>query len=702
MSISASFTLALFVFFALGCAKEGERKSQPVRVELKGNCGALADIGSNLSRFAKGELSTAEIAKVWGCVSAAVSDYERITAGDLPGGDYSPQYVRQFFEKYFLAQRPVSDELLASLMQIKRVLVAGSANKITHAELVKMQDLLRILREVSVELAPHAKVALLNAETASDDQIRDANEVFDRSLLRLGQWLLVQNQDYDFDQAHALIHELQEWMKYKGKQSEILENFEKAFAVVPALKQILLSGSATGLKGGDWLNLTKAIGQTHAAVLALRYSFKENIDAGLNREALALGMDRFVQVLDSSRKLHPSGEIPLSEWDELFQQMEKTEWFAKDFTAAGMSGALSWTVNRLLTGRAGTTQTSLKAEHLQVLRKHIAMWLDLRKHALGLRIVPQVMAGKFRRLLERSVPAEWDREGRQVFSFQPPAAWTPEAKLHMVWPYIVINWIKESFVGSDVESLNEDQMAAAGREILPVLQRFGLLKETKLTIGKKLLREADLFTLASNGDSLIDVSEATRYLAFVASSFRAAQIWLKETETACPTRDAVCVRAQAVDPTRDILTPLPRLKAAFKSAGKFSAYSQAAEETILTKAVEGAFSTGDLLQVWMIFHYIEAFDRRFDTDQNERIDLTESWPAYGLFGPTLGKLLAPTGLPRDELLVFFTFMLKYGDTPFTMFGGQVAYNHWKWHRNDWAFQSDRQILVGVLKQLSKL
>ncbi|MGE3760474.1 MAG: hypothetical protein AB7H97_22100 [Pseudobdellovibrionaceae bacterium] len=466
----------------------------------------------------------------------------------------------------------------------------------------------------------------------------------------------------------------------------------------------MLSGERDGLYGNDWMPLTRALGQAHGALLALKYSFKENLIAGLNRGALPQGIDKLVSVLDHARKLHSSEEIPLSEWSELFQKLERTEWLGKDFTAKALDNALSWVVNRVLNGTAGKTQTALKEMHLRNLRKNLELWTDLRTYVLRGQMRGSAMEAKFDGILKSSPPAEWDIEGRQIFTFKPPVHWSKEAKLNMIWPFVVINWLKESFAGDSRDHLTEAEMLGAGQEILPVLQGFGWLKETKNTIGKKLLREADLFTASSNGNFTIELHEATRYVGFVGSAFRAAQVWKDQTKNICPDQNAICLRKAATNVNLNILTPLPRLVSGFKKnpVKEFAKYSKSAEETILGQPVGGEFGTGDLLQAWMIFQYVETFDRHFDKDENEIIDLIEGKEAYKLFGPMVGKLIEPIGLPSDEVLAFFTFLLKYGDTPFTMLGGQLAWDHWRWHEKDWSLEAERSKLVDVLKQLSKL
>jgi hypothetical protein len=697
------FLLVVSFPFISNCAKEDKPKS-PV-IYVKGSCD-LKNIGSDLQKFTKGELSDEQVVGVWSCAAQAVNDFDRITKGDLPGGDYSAQAVRDFFKKYFLSNRKVDDKLLASVMRLKQVVVSGSVDRITHQELSRLRDLVQLVRELSVAMNPYAKVIFLNADSASDEEILSANQAFDLSIRRIGEWMGVQNQSYTFAEAKDLIHGLRQWLSQEASQPQALEDFEKVFDVIPSLKQILLSGNKDGLSGADWAPLAQALGQTHCALLAIKYSFKEDFIAGLNRGAIPRGLEKLIATLDESRRLHASQEIPLSEWSEFFQKIEDTGWLSKNFNRKNLDQALSWVVNRLLNGTDGSTETAIKEIHLRTLRKNLGRWMGLRNYILAgqMRDPSSEIETQFEEILAASYPAEWDARGRQVFQVHVPGAWSTAAKLNMIWPFVVVNWIKESFVGENPVNMDEGQMLIAGQEILSVLRAFGWLQKSKDTIGKKLLREADLFTAASNGDSLIDLKEATRYLAFVASAFRAAQEWKEQAKSICADQNAICLRKAAVDSKLDILSPLPHLTAGFKKPVKeFEKYSKAAEETILGQPATDTMGTGDLLQVWMVFQYVETFEHRFDVDPNDDIiNLREGKEAFQLFGGPLGKMVEPIGLPPNEVLGFFTFLLKYGDTPFTMLGGQIAYNHWKWHENDWTLETDRQKLIEVLKQLSKL
>jgi hypothetical protein len=132
------------------------------------------------------------------------------------------------------------------------------------------------------------------------------------------------------------------------------------------------------------------------------------------------------------------------------------------------------------------------------------------------------------------------------------------------------------------------------------------------------------------------------------------------------------------------------------TAQQFVAYMENAEATILGAPEPSKFTTGDLLQTYQLFEYVEVFCELYDTNPNDDvINLTEAETAYVIYGPTLGRLL-----PQSDL-GFFTFLFRYGDTPFTMWGGQILYNTWQQTPQTWTVGADRKILMGILSQLSK-
>ncbi|MGE0527549.1 MAG: hypothetical protein AB7P49_10835, partial [Bdellovibrionales bacterium] len=136
-----------------------------------------------------------------------------------------------------------------------------------------------------------------------------------------------------------------------------------------------------------------------------------------------------------------------------------------------------------------------------------------------------------------------------------------------------------------------------------------------------------------------------------------AQLMELDAATAgCEQARPACVRELPLDPKhKEILAPLPRLRRVLDQGElDFIRYVNQAEEIALSEIRDSPFSTSDLLQVWMLFQYVETFLRRYDQDVSETVALSEALRAYEIYGPTLTVLLAPTGLLEQDVLAFFT------------------------------------------------
>jgi hypothetical protein len=273
----------------------------------------------------------------------------------------------------------------------------------------------------------------------------------------------------------------------------------------------------------------------------------------------------------------------------------------------------------------------------------------------------------------------------------------------MIFPYVLLRLLKEVYGQEGVDFITQEEMDTAVGEILPLLQNFGWLVGSDLSLSKKRFREADLFTVVSNGDAHLDLSEAVRYMAFITSALRSAEVWLSAADTHCRGRNPSCVRDLAFDSRADVLAPLPRLQALLKSWGRerFLSYMQNGETIILGHPAEGSYGVGELLQVWQIFEYAEAFMQRFDADASETITRDEALRAYPYYGPTINEMFAGGAAPDDTVLALFTFLLKYGNTPDQLFGGHVLFLNWQLRKDSWRLDVERGTLMAILAELSR-
>ncbi len=684
------------------CARESAPSHSPINVQLKSDGRCLAEFGSNLKRFFNGQMTRPQVIEFWDCTAQAVNDYQRLTSGDAAGGKYTPQALRRFLYRYFFKTRPLSDTLLASLMEVKRVFLSGSVGEITREELQRLQALMVELKLLSLEIHPHVLV-LFGEQRASDTEVDLAARSLERATQRIGRWLDVRQEPYSFHQLQTFVVELKNWIgREEGDAArQTIETIEQVLVLLPPAKKLLLSGDGARIEGTSWIVLMKALGHGFHIYLDFKHTFQDHMNAGFIRRTMPEALEETALVLEQAIRRRGGKGLPMSEWRELFEKVEQSKLMPPEFTADATYGAFQWLIVRALGRGAGTE--FINQGHVRRLRHHRTVWHEVLARVNGeeFRQIPEIV--RFDEILARSAPMQWDSEGRLEHVRQGPATWTQENRRRMVWPFVFINWLRDAYL-KDGPVMSEEQISQAVNELLPMFQRFGWMQDTKLTVGKRVLREADLFTEASNGDFSLDMAEAVRYLAFVASGLRTAEIWLAEADQKCGSRDAICVREIATLADSRAMEALPQLRAAILKQGpaNFINYMKKSEETVLGQVTVGPMSTKGILQTFQLFQYVETFLRIYDSDQSQKINLPEAVPAFDRYGPTLAKLLNAGQTPKDEILAFFTFMMKYGDTPFSMFGGQVLYNHWKWHRNDWAFEAERGTLMGILNQLSKL
>ncbi len=683
--------ILFFVVFFTACARTDVSTNAPLEVQLRGAGGdCLGHLSETLNTYADRKLSVTQIDSFWGCISQALTDYENITAGAGPQPDhYSPQAVRRFIEKYFLRNRRLSDALLTEVMELKRVLVAGSARELSRSDLDNMLVLVNKLKMYSIALQPHIKILLKRQPLVTEVELESAGAALEEVLRDLGVWLEQQNQGYDFDQLSGFLHAIEDWNKPVGTSA-----WSKVAGVFPTTKSVFIGGARTGIAATEWQKLCYALARGYRVYLAFTYNLEVNVDRALTSPTVAKSLLNLTAVFTQSVGSHKGGEISMAEWREFFAAVERSQFFPPAMNAVALTGFWQWLLKRPL-GDGEQEPTGMNGVHVARLHDKLRDWQTL--------LASPASNVRFSEVLNDSPPMLWDGEGRLEFHRPLPLDWTPEARAHMAWAFVLTTWLKEAYGGSS-DSLTPEQMDTLAYEVLPMLQRFGWLQSTKPTFGRRRLREADLFTAAGNGDGRIQVTEATRLLALVVSSYRTATLWLGEAERTCGSHDADCVRSLPLRSASSAFAALPELKMAMGtwSPRRFLQYLDHAEQASLSESIKGVYKTADLLEMIQLLQYVEAFVQRFDNDISNTIERGEADSVFNVFGATLTTMLTPVGVPGDQVFAFFMFMMKYGETPFSMYGGQVAYLNWKLHSDSWSFNANREILINILFHLAQM
>ncbi len=678
--------LCLSIVFLLSCSNENREVSTPINVEAAGQGNCLADISETLDAYWKSRLSATQVSDFWLCLGNSIHEFESLTIGPDNPDVYSPKAIRKFIETNFVKRPFLSDALMHVGMRIKKVILGGSNESISRSDLLHLQSLIEELRVMTIDLLPHIRI-ISGEDIGSDEEIAQAEESLGRSFDRLGRWMANVGEPLKFSDLKDFLNEL----------NDNTENFntDKYVSFIKATKGILLNGAEDQVSGGEWAILFHFAGRASSAYLNIAQGLKLDLHHMLTGPKIPNSLKALSDILNEALSFHSDRSIAMGDFRKLFQSVEDLGWLGSDIKADGVFGIWNWIVARLLSSSAASVSV-LDAAPLDALSEKANAWLELLKD--------DTSDAGFQVILNSSMPMEWDSQGRLIFPEAGVANWTPENKKNILYAYFLMNWIKSSFIGETRTSLEQSEFDFAVAEVLPLFHGLGWLLTTEATISVRLLREADLFTLASNGNGDLDLSEAVRYLSFVLSATRISQIWMSEGDRLCSSHEAKCMRRIATDKNADILTSLPRLRALIETDPNFnfSKYFIQAEETILGKAVTTSFEVSDLLQPLMLVQYAETFLRLYDTDLSQTISLPESQVSFEVYRYTLARLLGVSpDLDREIMWEFFSFMMKYGGPPTAILGGDILYNHWKWYPEKRSYDAGRPILMGILNVLSK-
>jgi hypothetical protein len=219
---------------------------------------------------------------------------------------------------------------------------------------------------------------------------------------------------------------------------------------------------------------------------------------------------------------------------------------------------------------------------------------------------------------------------------------------------------------------------------------LGWLTTTQPSISTSLMKEANLFVMSSNGDLKLDKAEAFQYALYALSSYRASAM-LTTAAASCNNVDT-CITSAWFTNRATLLANFPNLLGWIGSS--------TATWTTYSGDVATVAGSDSWLMQFMVVHFIETYMARFDSDNSQLINLSESLVAFPVFHPILSQLLPPQGLGETDTEPMYTYLFKYGAPP-SGFSQDLQYFEWKGAQSSWAFSADRLILADILSALDK-
>jgi hypothetical protein len=677
---------ALAPFFGGGCSRflnEKKDAKQDLQLEsAKFIC--LKDLPAHLSKFAEGSLQEKELRDGLDCTRQALTFFSDKTIGSNRDG-YSPEDLRRFFGKYFLKENNLTLGLMIQIFKVKKMLFGGTDDNFTKPEIAKVVNLLDVLKEPLVSLAPFMPVVLMDAHDVSLEQLTKTSERLTNAVVVLIHHADLLTSQYEFEDFDHLLTEVDQFVS-KDKTESAFKSLHENRALIQAAKNIFIGETPRfdGLE--DWERAAKTLTGLHRAALYYHYFF--DVPEASGREKLraeTLMADEFINVLEQSLPMSQQGRIPFKTIDAIFTPLEARKSLPFGLSAGSLKNLYKTIILRALDPKRkgdGRDLNALELGHLAVLKEE---WHLFKLHQNFLNALPfdknqsvgvtdlakgaanetalrsqlktfgsdglaqtRLWQGWLdgRELLLKEYPTVYDASGRAVIRLNPQSlrqTWSSLTRWNVVRALSRLMMIGYGKHGTNhgtlelakdvilVEGLQQwyDEFREVGIEIKAFDPRSG-------NSGSRSFKEANFFTFKGDGNSEMSAEETFDFVSLLVSGGLVSAENLRVSLSPCalaekdvfgfPWLNESCFKDRLRRSLADSFGNLPGLVKEVQnmSAAQWNEfYENLMSASRTSPANGGRVETADIRTAVMILHYTESLMVVYDRDGNGVLDVDE-------------------------------------------------------------------------------
>jgi len=196
---------------------------------------------------------------LWNCAAKAVHVFETRVRGAQPGV-YTADEVRTLVAKFFLPGARITDRLLAGTMKMKAAFLGGPTDRVTSAEIQKIQDWIELFHQQSVKVYPYIG-HFVGRVYLTDQSVLDAANAVMELALSMGQELQKNGISLEFETVREVLDELSRFVE-SPELGRNLVDLRDRIVLVEMIKNDLVGGTPGQISGGDWVEVFRKIAQT--------------------------------------------------------------------------------------------------------------------------------------------------------------------------------------------------------------------------------------------------------------------------------------------------------------------------------------------------------------------------------------------------------------------------------------------------------
>lgn len=346
----AGLTLASFT----GCGLklfEKAPKETPISYSGKGySC--VGEIPERVQDYIDDRLSEAQINQFMQCLQKSFLTFAQLTRGE-DRNSYAPEELRRFLESYFIKEHKITDGLLAEFMFVKKVMIGGTLDRITRAELYTAVDILEDIRQEAVRLKPHVRMlnpALVVNEDAngSGPRLSEAYGALRQSIQVFSLRLQKSKADYPLVHFQAFLQEFREfvsWDKHfpNSHSPEDWANFlsvYKELAVSPEDPKVI--------RVADWVPMLQGLSRWYLSYLQYRVGIKDQpLLGGVGLQNVLYLAQEIFALTEEAVNSQPNKIITFDQLNELTKVMYAMKWIPQNLRLDSVNQTLKVMITRV-------------------------------------------------------------------------------------------------------------------------------------------------------------------------------------------------------------------------------------------------------------------------------------------------------------------------------------------------------------------
>ena len=316
--------VACLILGASGCGKFHFFASAPNDAPLKldpSEVGCLSRSSATFKDFVEGKATDDRINDLWHCTARSLELFDEHVKGTNPG-EFNPDELRKFLQRYFVTDFKISDLLVKDAMELKKALLGGSTEIITSAELARARFLFNLFNNHMLRLRPFLPLSKLRSAGVDDSTVDYAAREMELAGIEIGNAIQETATPYVFDHLDRLFNQIG---VDSGKIS--YRTLRDRAKMVRAAKAILVEPPSTSINPLEWGPFFKTAGQAFSIYIRFHHfekNYPKTWTCGRGRERMLRVLTEAQELVKSAIQRHPGAVVPFSEMDELLDTLDWT------------------------------------------------------------------------------------------------------------------------------------------------------------------------------------------------------------------------------------------------------------------------------------------------------------------------------------------------------------------------------------------